>query len=114
MQTFYATPADWETYRETITRLYLDEKRPLHEVMEYMALNHSFIATCVSKTTPREVYGPLLTPCSVKMYRSRFRKWGLDKNHKAVEVACMLKLKKHRDAAGKDSAFFIRNRRVDW
>ncbi|GAB1318526.1 Clr5 domain-containing protein [Madurella fahalii] len=95
MQNLYATSTDWETYRDTITRLYLDEKRPLQEVMEYMALNHQFLAT-------------------VKMYRSRIRKWGLDKNNKAAEVAYMVRMKKHRDAAGKASCFFVRNRPVDW
>lgn len=50
MQNLYATPADWETYRGTITRLYLDEKRSLQEVMEYMVLNHGFLATCASRS----------------------------------------------------------------
>lgn len=48
------------------------------------------------------------------MYRSRIRKWGLDKNNKAAEVAYMVNMKKHRDAAGKGSRFFIRNRPIDW
>jgi len=46
MQDLYAGPADWEAQRETITRLYLHEKRSLQEVMELMALEHSFFATC--------------------------------------------------------------------
>jgi len=46
MQALYAGPADWESQRETITRLYLHEKRSLQEVMEFMALEHSFFATC--------------------------------------------------------------------
>ncbi|KAK4234955.1 Clr5 domain-containing protein [Achaetomium macrosporum] len=95
MQELYASPEDWEAHRETITRLYLHEKRSLQEVMEYMALNHFFFAT-------------------VKMYRTRIRKWGIDKNNKAVEVAYMLRLKKQRDVLGKKSCFFIRNRPVDW
>lgn len=48
------------------------------------------------------------------MYRTRIRKWGIDKNNKAAEVAYMLKLKKQRDAQGKTSNFFIRGRPVDW
>ncbi|KAK3290475.1 uncharacterized protein B0H64DRAFT_59301 [Chaetomium fimeti] len=95
MQELYASPEDWDTHRETITRLYLHEKRSLQEVMEYMALNHFFFAT-------------------VKMFRTRIRKWGIDKNNKAAEVAYMLKLKKQRDISGKKSTFFIRNRPVDW
>jgi hypothetical protein len=48
------------------------------------------------------------------MYRTRIRKWGIDKNNKAADVSYMLKLKKHRDTLGKKSCFFIRNRPVDW
>ncbi|KAL2015637.1 hypothetical protein VTK56DRAFT_5077 [Thermocarpiscus australiensis] len=95
MQQLYASPEDWAAHRDTVTRLYLDEKRTLREVIEYMAKNHGFFAT-------------------VKMYRIRIRKWGIDKNNKAAEVAYMLKLKKQRDAMGKQSCFFIRNRPVDW
>lgn len=46
MQELYAGPADWDAQRETITRLYLHEKRSLQEVMELMALEHNFLATC--------------------------------------------------------------------
>ncbi|KAH6612926.1 hypothetical protein B0J18DRAFT_375172 [Chaetomium sp. MPI-SDFR-AT-0129] len=95
MQELYASAEDWDAQRETISRLYLHEKRSLQEVMEYMAQNHAFFAT-------------------VKMYRTRIRKWGIDKNNKAAEVAYMLKLKKQRDAQGKASNFFIRGRPVDW
>ncbi|KAH6857034.1 hypothetical protein B0I37DRAFT_89026 [Chaetomium sp. MPI-CAGE-AT-0009] len=95
MQELYASPEDWDKQRETITRLYLHEKRSLQEVMEYMALNHFFFAT-------------------VKMFRTRIKKWGIDKNNKAAEVAYMVRLKKQRDVVGKKSTFFIRNRPVDW
>jgi hypothetical protein len=46
MQELFASPGDWETHRETITRLYLHERRSLQEVMDCMALNHAFFATC--------------------------------------------------------------------
>ncbi|KAJ4289319.1 hypothetical protein N0V88_007070 [Collariella sp. IMI 366227] len=95
MQELYATPEDWNTHQETITQLYLHDKLSLQEVMDHMALNHFFFAT-------------------VKMYRTRIRKWGIDKNNKAAEVAHMVRLKKHRDVLGKKSCFYIRNRPVDW
>ncbi|KAK4245873.1 Clr5 domain-containing protein [Corynascus novoguineensis] len=96
MQDLYAhTAEDWQEHKETITRLYLHEKFTLSEVMEYMALHHFFFAT-------------------PKMYRTRIRRWGIDKNNKGTEVAYMLRLKKQRDALGKKSSFFIRNRPVDW
>ncbi len=46
MQELYAGPADWDAQRETITRLYMHERRSLQEVMELMALEHDFLATC--------------------------------------------------------------------
>ena len=48
------------------------------------------------------------------MYRTRIRKWGIDKNNKAAEVAQVLRLKKQRDVLGKKSHFLIRNKPVDW
>lgn len=45
MQELYASAEDWDAQRETISRLYLHEKRSLQEVMEYMAQNHAFFAT---------------------------------------------------------------------
>ncbi|KAL2163951.1 hypothetical protein VTH06DRAFT_3164 [Thermothelomyces fergusii] len=96
MQHLYThTAEEWQEYKDTITRLYLHEKRTLNEVMEYMALNHFFFAT-------------------PKMYRTRISRWGIDKNNKGAEVAYLLRLKKQRDAQGKESSFFIRNRPVDW
>lgn len=115
MQELYAGPADWEAQRETITRLYLHEKRSLQEVMELMALDHCFFATCGPPVGHGEKCNRvMLTRPRVKMYRTRIRKWGIDKNNKAAEVAHMLRLKKQRDLLGKKSSFFIRNRPVDW
>jgi hypothetical protein len=48
------------------------------------------------------------------MYRTRIRKWGIDKNNKAAEVAHLLRLKKQREVLGKKSCFLVRNRPVDW
>lgn len=53
MQDLYThTPEEWQEHKETITRLYLHEKLTLNEVMEYMALNHAFFATCVCHGGP--------------------------------------------------------------
>src|SRR5262249_43483568 len=51
---------------------------------------------------------------STKMFKTRIRRWGLDKKHKAPEVLEMLRLKRERDAAGKESTFFVRGRRINW
>ncbi|RYP64482.1 hypothetical protein DL770_009195 [Monosporascus sp. CRB-9-2] len=60
----WATQYDWDAHRETISRLYWDESRPLPEVMEIMRSQHNFYATA-------------------RMYKFRFKKWGLTKNLKA-------------------------------
>ncbi|RYP75004.1 hypothetical protein DL771_002652 [Monosporascus sp. 5C6A] len=60
----WATQYDWDVHREAISRLYWDESRPLPEVMEIMRLQHNFHATA-------------------RMYKFRFKKWGLAKNLKA-------------------------------
>ncbi|EMR65916.1 hypothetical protein MGN70_000273 [Eutypa lata] len=62
-QHVWASQDDWEAHRETISRLYWDECRPLPDVMEIMRSEHNFHAT------PR-------------MFKFRFKKWGLAKNLK--------------------------------
>ncbi|KAI9858052.1 MAG: hypothetical protein M1813_007864 [Trichoglossum hirsutum] len=91
----YATETDWELYRDTITKLYSEQDKPLREVMEIMQGDHVFRAT-------------------TKMFKTRIKKWGLDKKHKAPEVLEMLRLKRQRDTVGKRSKFFTRNRPVNW
>ncbi|KAL0932943.1 uncharacterized protein CTRU02_211906 [Colletotrichum truncatum] len=88
-------PAEiWETKRPTITRLYQEEKRSLKEVMEIMERDYHFVAT-------------------VKMYKSRIWKWGLDKKLKGDEVLAIMLLKRDRDALKKPTEFRIRGQLVD-
>ncbi|KAK0705896.1 Clr5 domain-containing protein [Lasiosphaeria miniovina] len=56
----------WECHRETITRLYLVEDRPLDEVRRIMAAQFGFKAT-------------------KRMYTFRVKKWGIKKNYTADE-----------------------------
>jgi hypothetical protein len=84
----------WETIRPLFTRLYQEEKRPLKEVMEILERDHHFKAT-------------------VKMFKSRIWKWGLDKKLKSDEVLAILALKRERDRQGKRSVFTIRGNEVD-
>jgi hypothetical protein len=39
------TSAEWEAKREIIQQLYVDENKPLHEVMKVMESKHLFKAT---------------------------------------------------------------------
>ncbi|KAK2609745.1 hypothetical protein N8I77_003232 [Diaporthe amygdali] len=52
---------DWSRHRPTIKRLYIDERKPLKEVMEIMARDHGFMA-------------------SLKMFKVRIKQWGYSKN----------------------------------
>ena len=44
-QVLWAMPTDWEKHRETIRRLYVQEKRSLKEVMHIMGAQYDFYAT---------------------------------------------------------------------
>ena len=79
----------WEAYRPTIKRLYLDEDKTLKDVMAIMQREYGHKAT-------------------VKMYKYRINKWGLDKNCKANEMKAIARKKVERDAIGKASSFQIR------
>ncbi|KAH6976414.1 hypothetical protein BKA56DRAFT_488235, partial [Ilyonectria sp. MPI-CAGE-AT-0026] len=85
------TDEDWAGLRRHITRLYYDEAKPLAEVIETMQRRYCFSATSY-----------------------RLQKWGLDKKLREKEVVQMFLLKQQRDAAGKQSAFLVRGRPVDW
>ncbi|KAG6036952.1 hypothetical protein E4U41_005378 [Claviceps citrina] len=86
-------PAEaWEQLKGTIRTLYLEERKPLKEVMSIMADKYGFQAT-------------------PKMYKTRFSQWGFVKNNTEEEVKRLLSMKFQRDAEGKVSEF-VRNGRV--
>ncbi|KAG6197165.1 hypothetical protein E4U10_000263 [Claviceps purpurea] len=86
-------PAEaWEQFKGTIRTLYLEERKPLKEVMSIMAERFGFQAT-------------------PKMYKTRFSQWGFVKNNTEEEVKRLLSKKFQRDAEGKISEF-VRNGRV--
>ena len=87
-------PEVWETYRPIVKRLYLDEDKTLKDVMAIMQREYGHKAT-------------------VKMYKSRIEKWGLDKNCKASEMRAIARKKVERDAIGKASSFRIRTRPIE-
>lgn len=86
-------PAEaWESFKSTIRALYLEERKPLKEVMSIMADKYGFQAT-------------------PKMYKTRFSQWGFVKNNTEDEVKRLLSMKFQRDAEGKVSEF-VRNGKV--
>lgn len=48
------------------------------------------------------------------MYKTRIKKWALDKNNKMDEVVHMVRIRNQRAAMGKETEFTVRNRKVDW
>ncbi|KAH9909928.1 hypothetical protein F4778DRAFT_25133 [Xylariomycetidae sp. FL2044] len=82
----------WDSHKEEIRRLYLDENKPLKEVMATMR-QRGFRAT-------------------VRMYKSRFDKWGFSKNNSKREVITMLQVQRQRNAVGKRTAFTRNGREV--
>ncbi|KAI1352567.1 hypothetical protein F5Y01DRAFT_91915 [Xylaria sp. FL0043] len=82
----------WESHKDEIRRLYLDENRPLKEVMAIMR-QRGFRAT-------------------VRMYKSRFDKWGFSKNNSKREVVTMLQVQRQRNALGKRTTFQRNGREI--
>ncbi|KAK3937218.1 Clr5 domain-containing protein, partial [Diplogelasinospora grovesii] len=89
----WADSQRWERYRGTIQELYHSRNLPLKEVMKIMEQEHQF------RATPR-------------MYKMRFKAWGLDKNFKEAEVVELYRLRRER--TGKPTIYTIRGREVDW
>ena len=75
---------DWERHRETITRLYIDHRRPLKEVVSIMTKEHNFIATA-------------------RMYKSRIAQWNLKKNFKSHEMKALVRRIQNNESAGKEA-----------
>ncbi|KAI1743131.1 Clr5 domain-containing protein [Xylaria scruposa] len=61
----WAQAEDWDAHREIITELYVNQRRRMKDVMRTMAEDYGFHATR-------------------RMYKTRFRKWGVAKNIKAI------------------------------
>jgi hypothetical protein len=56
----------------------------------------------------------VLNGSRIKMYKSRIKAWGLDKKMKSNEVRAVVRMRRKRLAAGKDSAFRIRGQVLDF
>ena len=112
----YAEPEDWEAHRGTITRLYFYEEMRLKDVKQYMEEIHSFFATYVFYPVTLLSGLQAHRVRSEKMYKTRTKKWGLDKRagHNPARVAYMVRLARDRAAEGKESAFTVHGNPVDW
>ncbi|KAK5661857.1 hypothetical protein OQA88_9961 [Cercophora sp. LCS_1] len=86
---------EWETHRHAIQELYQVQNRALKDVMRIMEDKHGFRAT-------------------QRMYKTRIKSWGLDKNFKESEVVELFRLRRERDRVNKPTIYLIRGREVDW
>lgn len=84
----------WEDHKDKIRQLYLEQSKPLREVIETMASTYNFHAT-------------------EKMYKIRIKHWGFAKNNTRKDVGRMLKARFVREAMGKRSEFIRNGRAVD-
>ncbi|KAI1381157.1 Clr5 domain-containing protein [Hypoxylon crocopeplum] len=91
----YVAPSEWDSSKETIRSLYLDQNKTLKEVKNIMSKDYGFHATA-------------------GMYKKRIKTWGFDKKLKEHEVLEILHQKSERDSAGKTSKLLIRGRNVDF
>ncbi|KAI2639395.1 Clr5 domain-containing protein [Xylaria nigripes] len=71
----WATPEAWDAHQETIRRLYLDEKRPLKDVVVIMESEYGFRATEFNNPIDQ-----IFIYSSAKMYKTRLAKWKMLKN----------------------------------
>ncbi|KAK6069008.1 hypothetical protein SCUP515_09213 [Seiridium cupressi] len=76
----YASEEDWERHKDTVIRLYWNENRTLREVMDTMKRDSGFNGT-------------------TRMYKSRFKNWGLVKNMSRQETS---RIKSKLHATGED------------
>ncbi|KUI63065.1 Filamentous hemagglutinin [Cytospora mali] len=76
----------WEGHKATIKKLYIDDGKPLRELIRIMEKEHDF-------------------PATQRMYKARFKQWGFVKNNTEKVVSQILRTKFERDAAGKLSQF---------
>ncbi|KAK3948107.1 hypothetical protein QBC32DRAFT_382115 [Pseudoneurospora amorphoporcata] len=86
---------EWEDHRGRIQELYQGQNLSLKEVMRIMEERHGFRAT-------------------QRMYKTRIKAWGLDKNFKESEVVELFRLRRERERLGKPTTYKIRGREIDW
>ncbi|GIK07254.1 hypothetical protein Aspvir_002912 [Aspergillus viridinutans] len=67
----YALPTEWEQHKQKIRQLYLDENKPLREVMAIMDRDHGHFG---SRT-------------SIKQYKNKLREWGFDTKYKRHQTS---------------------------
>ncbi|KAL8644425.1 MAG: hypothetical protein Q9210_007260, partial [Variospora velana] len=84
----------WQEHRHLIQRLYVDQGRPLPEVVEEVDRLTGFWAT-------------------ERQYKRRISAWSLDKNIRDDEMRAIIAIRVRRLRRGKQSLFYVRDRQVN-
>lgn len=108
----WAAKQTWATHQAFIKQLYLDEKKPLAEVMRLMESQHGFRATSVIHAVL--LVSVSLTSRRVKMYKTHIKQWGLDKKNKEPEMRAIVRKRKQRADQGKCSIIRVRGQVRDF
>lgn len=107
----WASDDDFTHHRKSITELYSTMTLP--DLLQTMEREHNFFATYIPPllASPPPIADPAGSP---KMYKTRFRRWGLWKHNQASTVVEIVRLKRERDAAHKPTTeILLHGRRVD-
>jgi Clr5 domain len=79
---------DWEIHRPTIARLYLEEGKPLKEVISILHEQHGFQATYDVLLSSRIRIADI--EHRPRQYKQRIKAWGLQKNYRPEDVDDLL------------------------
>ena len=114
-----------EVHQGEIFLLYIVQNKPLSRVREilkekygfeipYVATPSPVLTTCTLPLYPISITDetPWGAVISVKAMKMKLMEWGYTKNVKRAEVVSILREKERRDAAGKPSAFTLRQRPI--
>ena len=110
------TDSEWETHRATIYRIYIENDRPVKELMEEMRDRHAFSATLVSEiflTAACILKGVALIDCRKSQYLAKLKRWNFVKNLSAEEWKYVAKRFNQRRDCGRDrSVVLLHGRRL--
>ncbi|OAA37750.1 Ankyrin repeat-containing domain protein [Beauveria brongniartii RCEF 3172] len=82
----------WDEFETTIKHLYLDEKKTIKQIVEFMQAQYGFYR-------------------SAKAYQNRLKQWRVHKNLNSSEMKLVLEIMNYRKHfEGKDTEFFVRGR----
>ena len=104
------TDSEWEAHRATIYRIYIENDRPVKELMGEMRDSHGFSATLVS-----EIYHIAactlkklaLIDCRKSQYLSKLKRWNFLKNLSAEEWKYVAKRLNERRDCGRDRSIVL-------